>query len=284
MKTGVIDVGGGMRGVYGAGIFDYCMENSIQFDYGAGVSAGSANIVSYLAGQYHRNYSYYIEYSVRKEYMGFGNYLKTRNFINLDYIYGTLSNSGGEYPLDYEAAKNSGKEFVIVATNARTGKPHYFTMADLRQDDYGPIKCSSCVPVVNRPYPYKGRYYYDGGISDPIPYKKAFEDGCDRLVVILTRPRDFLRTTKNDKRLSLLIRHKYPESAKRLAQRASLYNNQLKGAIKLEKEGKLIIIAPESIEGLGTLKSSNTDGLIKLYDMGKKDAVKIKRFLHRQNS
>ena len=279
MKTGVIDVGGGMRGVYGAGIFDYCMENDIHFDYGAGVSAGSANIVSYLAGQYHRNYSYYIEYSVRKEYMGFENFLKTRNFINLDYIYGTLSNSGGEYPLDYEAAKNSGKEFVIVATDARTGRPKYFTMDDLKQDDYGPIKCSSCVPVVNKPYPFRGHLYYDGGISDPIPFKKAFADGCERLVVILTRPRDYLRTVKNDRRLSLLIRRRYPEAARKLADRAALYNSQLKAVGRLEKEGRVLIVAPASIEGLGTLKSSNTDGLIKLYDMGKKDAVAIKKFL-----
>ena len=121
--------------------------------------------------------------------------------------------------------------------------------------------------------------YYDGGISDPIPFKKAFADGCERLVVILTRPRDYLRTVKNDRRLSLLIRRRYPEAARKLADRAALYNSQLKAVGRLEKEGRVLIVAPASIEGLGTLKSSNTDGLIKLYDMGKKDAVAIKKFL-----
>lgn len=51
MKTGVIDVGGGLRGVYAAGVFDYCMDQKIQFDLGIGVSAGSANVASYIAGQ-----------------------------------------------------------------------------------------------------------------------------------------------------------------------------------------------------------------------------------------
>lgn len=32
MKTGVVDVGGGMRDVYAAGIFDYCLDENIQFD------------------------------------------------------------------------------------------------------------------------------------------------------------------------------------------------------------------------------------------------------------
>ena len=175
MKTGVIDVGGGMRGVYGAGVFDYCMENDIHFDYGAGVSAGSANIVSYLAGQYHRNYSYYIEYSVRKEYMGFENFLKTRNFINLDYIYGTLSNSDGADALDFDTLIHNPAEFELVTTDAISGKPHYFHKEDMKKDDYRIIKASSALPAVCAPVEIDGHLYFDGGVSDSIPVKRAFE-------------------------------------------------------------------------------------------------------------
>ena len=50
-KIGVIDVGGGLRGIYAAGVFDWCMENDVQFDYGIGISAGSANLASYISGQ-----------------------------------------------------------------------------------------------------------------------------------------------------------------------------------------------------------------------------------------
>ena len=50
-KIGVIDVGGGLRGIYAAGVFDWCMDNGVQFDYGIGISAGSANLASYLSGQ-----------------------------------------------------------------------------------------------------------------------------------------------------------------------------------------------------------------------------------------
>lgn len=106
MKTGIIDVGGGLRGIYAAGVLDFCIKKEISFDYCIGISAGSANLTSYLAQQYQRNYKFYREYSFRKEYMGFRTWLHTGSFIDMDYVYGTLSNSTGEYPLDYPKIKN----------------------------------------------------------------------------------------------------------------------------------------------------------------------------------
>lgn len=66
MKYGVIDVGGGLRGIYGAGVLDRCLEEDLRFDLCIGVSAGSANMASYLAGQYGRNKPFYDEYSFRR--------------------------------------------------------------------------------------------------------------------------------------------------------------------------------------------------------------------------
>ena len=45
-KIGVVDVGGGFRGIYAAGVLDYCMHKGIWFDLGIGVSAGCANLAS----------------------------------------------------------------------------------------------------------------------------------------------------------------------------------------------------------------------------------------------
>ena len=116
--TGIVDVGGGLRGIYGAGIFDYCMEQGIHFDYCIGVSAGSANVCSYIAGQKGRNYQFYTDYSFRKEYMSVKNLFQKGSYINMDYIYGELSNTGGENPLDYKKIEESDVELRVVATNA----------------------------------------------------------------------------------------------------------------------------------------------------------------------
>ena len=267
MKIGVIDVGGGFRSSFGAGVFDYCIENDIHFDYGIAVSAGAANLCSYMAEQKGRNLVFYTKYFDRPEYMSVKNLVKTGSYIGLDYIYSNLSNHDGEYPLDWEKIHNSNREMVIVATNALTGKPHYFTKQDMQQDNYDPIKASCCVPVVNRPYVIEDIPYFDGGMSDPVPYKKAFEDGCDKVVLILTRPKDFRRISKKDKIITDLLKPKHPNAAKAMSNRAEVYNHCVDACIALEKQGKMIVIAPDSIGNMKTL-SKDVEAIKELHKKG----------------
>lgn len=253
---GFIDVGGGTRGIFGAGVFDYCLDEGIRCDYFAGVSAGSANGASYLAGQRGRNYTFYDVYAFRKEYMSFGNWVRTGSYIDLDYIYGTLTNEGGENPLDYEAMMANPAKFEIVATDAETGKPEYFDKANMVKNNCDYFKASSCVPVINKPYRIGNGLYFDGGMSDPIPYKRALDAGVDDLVVVLTRPKDAFRDPSKDFWMSKLL-ISYPEAANALATRAEVYNRELQECLDLEKAGKLRIIAPDSIEGLKTLSKDH---------------------------
>lgn len=267
MKIGVIDVGGGLRGSFGAGVLDYCLDQNIQFDYAIGVSAGAANCASYIAGQRGRNYEFYTNYFERWQYMSVKNLLHTGSYIGLDYIYSSLSDHDGDYPLDWQAIKNNSREITIVATDANTGKAHYFYKSDMCQDNYDSIKASCCVPVINRPYEIDNVPYYDGGLSDPVPYKKAFNDGCDKVVVILTRPQDFRRIPKNDKVISDLLKRHYPNASTAMAQRSHVYNKSVDACQELEKEGKVCIIAPDSIGKMKTL-TKDKDTIIALYEKG----------------
>lgn len=265
---GVIDVGGGNRDIFGAGVLDYCMRNGIHFDFCVGVSAGAANMAAYQAHQPGRNFKFYTEYVLRKEYIGFSQFVKNRNYVNLDYGYGKLSAHDGESPLDYETMVKDPAPLIIVATEADTGKPHYFTKEkNIRQDYYGAISASSDLPVLNRPYHFEGADYFDGGLSDPIPFHLAFEAGCDRVLVILTRPKHQMRKMHADDHFVKLLSRHYPEAAKALEKRGELYNSQLKEALELEEQGKVVIAAPQSIEGLNTL-SRDIEPLKRLYREG----------------
>ena len=275
--TGVIDVGGGTRGIYGAGVFDWCMDNGIKFDYCIGVSAGSANCVSYLAGQKGRNFAFYNEYAFRPEYMGWDNLRKTGSYINLDYIYTTLSAEGGENPVDYDAMKANPAGLEIVATDARTGKAVYFPKEEIRKDHYEFLKASCCVPIVNRPYPVGEGLYFDGGLADPIPIRRLLGKGCDRAVVILTRPKTAFRRPGKEPVWARILKHNYPEAAKVLRSRWQIYNTELQIALELERAGKALIIAPDSIGNLKTLTQDHAQ-LETLYEKGLKDAEKIGRF------
>ncbi len=278
-KIGVVDVGGGYRGIYTAGVLDWCMDNAVRFDLGIGISAGSANLISYAAGQRGRNYVFFSEYGLRKEYASLGNFLRKRSFIDLDYVYGTLSNSDGENPLDYAAAVQNPIEYYAVATEAETGRPKYFTKDDIRQDDYSVFKASCAIPFVCRPYPVNGTLYYDGALGDTIPITKAFELGCDKVVLLLTLPVDTVRTPDRDRKLAAHIRKKYPLAAERLEQRAENYNKGVALAKRLEIQGKVLIVAPDDTCGVSTL-SRDAEALRHLYDKGYQDGKKIADFLN----
>lgn len=277
-KVGVVDVGGGYRGIYAAGVLDYCLDNKISFDLGIGVSAGSANLMSYAAGQARRNYQFYSEYGLRKEYAGIKNFLVKKSFVDLDYVYGTLSNSDGENPVDYDAFCRNPMEFVVVATEAETGKARYFDKRDISQDDYSVLKASSAIPFVCHPYAVKGSLYYDGALGDPVPIEKAFQMGCDRVVLLLTLPEDTVRTSDKDKRLAAGIRKRYPLAAGNLERRAQRYNDGVALARRYAAQGKLLIVAPDDTCGVSTLKR-DPGALCQLYEKGYRDGAKIADFL-----
>lgn len=278
MKTGVIDVGGGLRGIYAVGIFDYCMDHDIHFDLGIGISAGSANLASFAAGQRGRNHQFYMEYAFRKQYMSVGNFILKRSFIDMDYVYGTLSCSNGENPLDYCALRDNPMEFYVIAADARTGQAKYFDKTDISQDDYSIFKVSCAIPFVCKPYEVKNIPYYDGALGDPVPVEKAFQLGCDQVVVILTKPEGELRTADKDEKLAARIRKKYPKVAEKLCQRAQRYNEGVSAAQKYVRQGKALILSPDDTCGVSTLKKDRTS-LQRLYDKGYADGKKISDFL-----
>ena len=281
MKLGYVDAGGGMRGVYAAGVLDTCMEQNVTFDSCIGISAGSANVISYLAGQQGRNYQFYHEYSSRKEYMGPGQFFRTGSFINFNYIYGTLSNSDGESPLDYQKVMKNPADFTVIAEEAETGGVKLFTKDDLAQDDYRILMASSCVPGVDKPVMLDGVPYYDGALADPVPIKRAFAAGCDRVVLILTKPLDVLRKQGKDVVLARMIQKKYPKSAENMRSRAERYNNEVSLAKEYAKQGKVLIVAPSDTCGVDTL-NRKPEALAQLYEKGREDGRAIGTWLEQQ--
>ena len=278
MKIGVVDVGGAYRGIYAAGVFDRCMDDKVRFDLGIGVSVGSCNLISYAAGQVRRNYQFFTEYAQRKEYISPLNYLKKGTLMDLDYAYSTLSNSDGENPLDYEAFSRNPMEFYVVALNALTGETRYFDRQDVHQDDYSVMKASSALPVICKPYYVGQTPYFDGALGDCVPVKKALDLGCDKIVLLLTKPVEEIRTPDLDIRAARLIHPEYPAAAEQLCLRAQRYNEGVALARSLEAEGRALIIAPTDTLGVST-RHHEPERLERFYRMGYEDGARIKKFV-----
>lgn len=242
--TGILDVGGGMRGIFGAGVTDCLLDEKVYLPYCIGVSAGSANLISYIAKQRGRNYRFYTRYAMRPEYMSLQNFLKKRSYFDLDYVYGTLSVTGGEDPVDYDAFFNAGQTLITVATRADDGRPQYFTNADFHTDDLSPLKGSCAIPGVCKPYKVGDSLYFDGGVADPVPVEKALADGCDRLLVVLTKPLDFVKKPEHFRAAYTRALRAYPNIVKELKMRADVYNRGVEKARALASEGRAVILAP----------------------------------------
>lgn len=282
-KTGLVVEGGGMKCAYNAGILDRFLDEDIHFDYCIGVSAGSANVASYLAGQRDRNLRFYTTHITLPEYMGVRNFLRTGQFFGLQFIYGTMTNSTGIDPIDYPAIMADPSEYELVATDAETGEATYFNKYDLKQDDYTAIMASCALPALCRPVSYNGHLYYDGGVADSIPVERAFAQGCDRVVVILNNPRSYVKQKEGFRFAYTPILHKYPKLLSALDNRHLMYRQNIADVNSHEKDGSAFVFAPTIDHELSAFcKNAKTEQ--ELYDLGVKNfndqLCNLKQFLH----
>ncbi len=269
-KTGLVVEGGGMKCAYCAGVLDQFLEHGITFDYCIGVSAGAASVASYLAGQKGRNLRFYTEYIDDPWYFGVRSFLKNGDLFNLKYIYGDLTNSGGRDPLDLEALKKNPAEYEIVATCAETGEGVYFSKDDLIQDDYRHVMASCAIPAVCRPVEIDGKHYYDGGLADSIPMQRALDRGCDKLVVIASKSRKFVKTPEKFRMMYTLMCRKYPKAVKALNDRYLTYRRQQKLMFDLEKAGTAFLFTPETDRKINTF-TMDREVNQHMYDLGVQD-------------
>ena len=278
MKTGIIDVGGGFRGVYAAGVLDYCLDNNLSFDLGIGISAGSANIVAFAAKQRERNRKFYTEYALRKEYISVANLIEKHALVDMEYASSTLSNDDGECPLDYPTLRDNPMDIVVVATDAQKAVPHYFSKDDISQNNYEICRASGSIPYVCSHCELDGVTYLDGAISDPVPIAKAFSLGCDKVVLVLTRPIDGHLTDIPEEALAFHIRKTNPVLAEALRHRTEKYNAGVALAKMYQQEGKVLIVAPNDTCGVDTLKRDK-QALELLYEKGYEDGAQITDFI-----
>lgn len=266
MKTGIVFEGGAFRTVFSCGVMDSFLDEKIMPDYIIGVSAGAAYGVSYAAKQKGRDLKIIMDYSHDKRYMGMRNMLipKNRSFYNLDFAYNTVPNE--LVPFDRDEFNKFQGEFNVVVTNVLTGQPEYmpFTVDDKQ---FTLLRATCALPLLF-PFIYiNGIPYLDGGLSNSIPYEKAFEDGCDRVVVVLTRQADYKKTTSTLTKQTARIYKKYPELANSLLLRAERYNASIEKLAQLEAEHKVIVLRPTHTDGFGRLEKDLAK-IQALYDDG----------------
>lgn len=269
-KIGIALEGGATRGMYTAGVLDVLLEENIEADIVAGVSAGCLFGVNYLSKQNGRAIRYNKKFNKDKTYMGLYPLLKEGNIINSKYAFKDVPEVLD--PFDDETFKKSKAKFYGVCTNVKTGKAEYIHI-DSVFDKMEVLRASGSMPFVSKAVKYEDNYYLDGALSDNVPYKWVKKQGVDKLIVVLTRDITY-KKKKMSKLLTNLYRFKYKKISKALEQRYIKYNETIEELKVLEKENKAFVIRPSRPIVMAQLER-NPDILQEVYDLGRSDCKRL---------
>ncbi len=278
-SAGLVLEGGGNRAIYTSGVLDAFIEKGIEFPYVIGVSAGSCNATSFIAKNYRRQHDIVINYSNDKKYMGLGNILKGHSFLNTDWIFGELAYD--ILPLNQDEFDKSNTVLCAVATNGLTGKVEYFYPKSMR-NGCDELKASCSLPGVTNGVEIGGTTFFDGGLVDSIPLERAFDDGCQKAVVILTQHKGYVKEPMNPKVKRIF--KKFPKVGEAAINRHIMYNKQLEFVKQCEQNGTVIVIQPTAPLNVSTLEKdvSKLEAIYQLgYKQGLDRADEIKAFLNK---
>lgn len=280
---GLVLEGGAHRTVFSCGVMDALLDMGIRADYVIGASAGITYGVSYVSGQKGRNREMLRRFVRKPAYMGWFHRLNpfNKSYYNLKYVFDTIPNA--LLPFDYAAFQAFEGRAVAAVTNIHTGEAEYL---DVQRDDttWQVLRATCALPILFRPIRINGCDYADGGVSDSIPFEQAIRDGCDQLIVVLTRERSYRKREEGMMKFaSGVFRKKYPGYADRLLDRHHEYNACVERLARQEAEGQLYVIAPESTLGVRRTEK-NVSALMALYAEGyamtMQQSLSLRRYLN----
>lgn len=268
--AGLILEGGGMRGVYTAGVLDFFLNKELWFKSCYAVSAGAGHACSYLARQRGRAFSVNVDYLGDKRYMGLASLLKTGDLFGADMLYRIIPEE--LYPIDYKSFAENESRLYAVVTNCETGQAEYIPIKDLKTDLIY-VRASASLPMVSRMVEAGGKKYLDGGVSDSIPIRKSIAGGNKKNVLVLTRDGSY---RKQPGGMTALIRakyRKYPALVNQIEQRFLHYNETLDFIEQEQSRGRAFVIRPKKPVNIKRTEKDR-EKLRALYEEGFRDAEK----------
>ena len=267
-QAGLILEGGGMKGIYTAGVLDFFLDKGIEFSSVYGVSAGACHMCSYLSKQRGRAVDVCVDYLKTRRYCSLESLVTTGDLFNVGICYSLIPDY--LYPYDYETFKQYRGKAYSVATDIVTGRPEYFRIRDMKEDIIK-IRASASLPLVSRNVKIDGGYYLDGGISDAIPLQQSVMSGNRKNVVIMTKEVGYTRKLSGQLGLIRARYLHYPKVYELMASRHINYNEQLSYIENKQQEGSAFVIRPKTAGNVSRIEKDQ-EKLRALYRQGYEDA------------
>ena len=274
-QAGLVLEGGGMKGVYTAGVLDFFLDHGIDFAKCYGVSAGACHLCSYLSKQRGRAYAVAADYLDDPNYWGISSLLRTGDLFNVDMCYRQIPETLN--PFDYETYdKNPSKGYAVV-TNIETGRAEYIPFGDLHENIRA-VRASASLPLVSRNVRIGDSLYLDGGLADPIPLLHSVLDGNRKNVVIMTKEVGYRRKPSKNLGLIRLRYARYPKVYELMKNRHIEYNKTLDYLQEQVNNKTAFLIRPQVKSDVGRIEKDKKK-LKALYEEGYEEARRCHRGL-----
>ena len=264
-KKALIIEGGGSRGVFSFGVIDSFIKASYNpFDIHLGVSNGAVVQLWYLLAVSDYNLDKML-FSASRDYVRYSNLLFNKSIMNFEKLY---QDANKVFPIDFDRLQDNlaGKNFYVVVSDARSGKPEYI---ELSKENYiNEMLATGSLPVLMKnAILLEGKRKYDGGITDPIPVQKAYEMGAKEIVIIRTYEQAFIRKTKLENYIAAFATRSYPNISKALKENTTTYNSALEFINNPPSDCKILQICPP--QRLSTKRATTNVNIMKAdYQIG----------------
>lgn len=275
MKTAIVLEGGGLRGAYTAGVCAWFIENNLEFDIHIGISSGAMHACSLAMKDIKLLHDSSVDYAVHPNNVGLRAFLNEGTPVGYNYMFDEILTKKLNLTAERLREIDSLVEFGIYRLAVQ--KTEWYNQNDM-DDKIKLLQAACTLPIAGRNVKVNGEWFMDGGVTTMIPVERALEHKVDRMIVVTTKPSNFVRKDNGSVTQFFLdlFYFKYKTLLQDFRKRKDVYNREMELVRKLEKEGMIIHIHPSKDFGAKRF-SATLEQVQSMYDLGRSDCEAKKK-------
>ncbi len=267
IKTSLVLEGGGMRGAYTAGALTWLIDQGISFDSSYGISTGALYLTNFLMKNKENLKDFSVYGITDKRIVGPKAILHCGKLVDYDFLFDQILTV--EKHFDISPLKDCKDSGYIGVYDLGVGETYYLSTRDISMKQ---LEASTSLPILGVIVNVEGKQLMDGGITDMIPIRQAEKDGCNRHLIITTKPYDYVRKPANPF-VVWLMKTMYPQCdniSKDYSIRHLNYVDQISFIRDLEEKNEAVYVYPSHTSNVTRL-GGTTEELNDLFDLGYSD-------------
>ena len=266
IKTSLVLEGGGLRGAYTAGALTWLIDQGIEFDSSYGISTGAVHLANFLMKLKDNLYELPVNQITDPRIIGVRPFLRCGRIVDYDFLFDHILTVEDQF--DISPLKNC-KDGYIGLYHLSQGKTLYHSTKDITMKM---LEASTSLPILGVIVNVNGEEVMDGGITDMIPIQKSVDDGCNRHLVITTKPGDYKRKPAKPA-IVWLMKKTYPQCdniSEDYRIRHINYEKPINLIKSLEEKKEAVYVYPSNHSKVTRLGGSRED-LDELFHLGYND-------------